>query len=66
MCFLCFKWKRQIIVKDIDEEEIIPGEWNYYFSDGKDGHWRITCSSDFWSNCFLMQDCRLIPYLCIP
>lgn len=25
------------------------GEWNYYFSDGKDGHWRITCSPDVWS-----------------
>ena len=46
------------MVKDIDKEEIVPdewnfdpylGEWNYYFSDGKDGHWRITCSSDVWS-----------------
>ena len=46
------------MVNDIDKEEIVPsewlfdpylGEWNYYFSDGKDGHWRITCWPDVWS-----------------
>ena len=44
--------------EDLEKDEVIPGEWlydpcmeewNYYFSDGKDGHWRITCSPYVWS-----------------
>ncbi len=44
--------------EDFEKDDIVPGEWdfdpylgewNYYFLDGKDGHWRITCSPDVWS-----------------
>ena len=56
--------------EELEKEEIVlcewlydpcMEEWNYYFSDGSDRHWRITCWPDVWSlSDYCMWNARII------